>query len=190
MFTFVTGKLIVKPTFATMISPTPGSVLGNTQTFVWATGGATQTYSILISAIAAGAFDVFHPGYQTTTSATATNLPSSGRTLYVRLVTYVNGAPQYVDYTYIAAAPSKAALTLPTTGPLSGTVTFQWNAGKGVSTYGLYVSAVAPGRNEIFSAMGLTTLQQTVSNIPSGKTIYVRLWSTINGAGQYTDYTF
>ena len=40
--TFVTGKLTVSRTVATMISPTPGTVVGNSQTFTWTTGGAAR----------------------------------------------------------------------------------------------------------------------------------------------------
>ncbi len=125
----------------------------------------------------------------TGTSVTVNNLPSNGKPLYVTLYTALNGAWQSVNYTYTAALPVKAALTFPTAGPLPSSVTFQWSTGQGVAVYMIYVSAIAPGQSEVYKIQTNGT-SQLVTNIPQGKTIYVRLYSGINGAWQYTDYSF
>jgi hypothetical protein len=116
-------------------------------------------------------------------------LPSSGKTLYVTLYTGLNNVWQSVNYTYTAAASVRAALTFPTAGPLPASVTFQWSPGLGVVGYQIWVSAIGPGGYEIAKIQTNGT-SQLVTNIPQGKTIYVRLYSGINGAWQYTDYTF
>jgi FtsP/CotA-like multicopper oxidase with cupredoxin domain len=190
VITFVTGKLTVTKTIATMISPTPGAVLGTSQTFTWTTGGAAQTYNLWISAIGPRRYDIYTTGYYYGTSLTVNNLPSTGKTLYVTLLTNLNGVWQYADYTYTAASPVKAALISPTVGPLPSTVTFTWTPGQGVPYYALYVSAVGVGRNEVYNSGSTTATSATVKNIPQGKTIYVRLMSAINGVWQFTDYQF
>jgi hypothetical protein len=86
----------------------------------------------------------------------------------------------------------KAALQSPAPGAtLSGaSVTFRWSAGSGVSNYQLYVGRTK-GKAEIFNSNPLTTLTQTVDNLPlDGSTIHVRLWSKIGANWQFTDYTF
>jgi len=187
----VTGKLVVNKTFATMISPAPGSILGYpSQTFSWTTGGAAQTYSLSISVVAPGGSELYSSGYLYGTSVTFSKLPTTGKPVYVRLLTNVNGVWQYVDYTYTAAQPVKAALTFPTTGPLPASVNFQWTTGQGVTIYSLFVSAIGPGKYDVYKSPYLYTTSQLVSSIPQGKTIYVRLMSNINGVWQYTDYTF
>ena len=63
----------------------------------------------------------------------------------------------------------------------------------GVSTatvYRLWVGT-APGGNNLFSRQVGTALSATVGGLPiNGRTVYVRLWSQINGAWQFNDYTY
>jgi hypothetical protein len=88
----------------------------------------------------------------------------------------------------------KAAITSPTPGShLTGaTVTFVWSAAVGATAYWLDVNStcvtcggVLFGRN-----VGLAT-SQTVTGLPTnGGMIYVRLWTQLSGAWQYTDSTY
>ncbi len=74
---------------------------------------------------------------------------------------------------------------------IATTVTFQWNAGTGVSDYWLYVSSVAAGGDELYNVEEGTSLSQSVSGLPSnGSTVYVRLWSKIGSTWLYRDYTY
>ena len=147
VFTYVAGKLTVSPVRATMVSPLPGSTFtSNSQMFTWTTGGATH-YALWVSAVAPGGREIFQLSTSTATFVTVNNLPITGKTLYVRLYTSVNGAWQYYDYTYTAAQPVKAALTAPLSGPItSSPVTFSWNAGTGVTAYAFWLSAIATWR--------------------------------------------
>jgi FtsP/CotA-like multicopper oxidase with cupredoxin domain len=187
---FVTGRLTVSKVAAAMISPTSGSVLGYpSQAFTWTTGGAAQTYTLWVSAVAVGGRELY-AGTTTATTATVNTMPTAGQTIYVRLYTAVNGVNQFIDYTYSAHPGTPAALTSPLTGPLPASVLFQWSAGQGVTNYGLRVSTVAPGGTDVYLSGYLTGTQQQVNNIPQGKKIYVRLTSLINGVWQVADYTF
>src|SRR5207253_2254911 len=85
----------------------------------------------------------------------------------------------------------KAQITSPSNGSTfgSGTVTFNWSLGSGVSSYYLYVGNSFQSYEYFnnFVSGGATT----VSGIPTdGRTIYVTMWSLINGAWQANNYSY
>jgi hypothetical protein len=173
---------------ATLISPAPGSTLtSSTVTFAWTAGsGVTQYFLYLGSSV--GANDLFSSTESTNLSQTVSGLPTDGRTIYVRLWSFI-GVWQFNDYTVTAAGPQKAQLTTPAPGSTltASSVTFHWTAGIGVSQYFLYLGT-AVGANNIFSGGAGTSLVQSVSGLPTdGSTIYVRLWS-FTGVWQFNDY--
>ncbi|GEM_PF-1474790 len=183
------------PVKAAITSPTPGSTLsGPSATFQWNTGtGASRYY--LFAGSWTGGNTIFSQDMATSTQATISNLPVDGSTIYIRLWSYINNTWDYNDYTYKASGTvtaAKAAITSPAPGaalPGSST-TFQWNAGAGVTRYFLFVGRWQGGSTFFSQDMG-TNLSAAVSGLPSdGSTVYVRLWSYINNAWQYNDYTF
>jgi hypothetical protein len=125
------------------------------------------------------------------------NLPTNGSTIYVRLWSEINGTWVWNDYTYTAmtsgsSGTAKAEMSSPAPGSTltASTVTFQWSGGTGVSAYGIYVGTSA-GHAEIVNRDMGTGLSTTVSNLPTnGSTVYVRLWSEINGTWVWNDYTY
>jgi hypothetical protein len=87
---------------------------------------------------------------------------------------------------------AKATMTSPADGSTlpSSSVTFSWTAGSGVTQYWLFIGNT-PGTYDIYNADMGTSRSRTVSNLPSdGRTIYVTLWSLINGAWQYNQYSY
>jgi outer membrane biosynthesis protein TonB len=69
------------------------------------------------------------------------------------------------------------------------TVTFQWTAGS-ATAYGLTVGS-SPGAADIYASSVLSTLSQTVTNIPTdGRTVYVRLYSLVGRSWTFNDYTY
>ncbi len=67
---------------------------------------------------------------------------------------------------------------------------FTWTAGTGASAYWLDVGTVLGEGNIFGQNVGLVT-SQTVNNIPTaGQTIYVQLWTLINGAWNLNRYTY
>ena len=192
--TFVTGKLTVTPTAATMISPAQGSQLaGPTVTFNWTTGGGKGPYVIWVSQNF-GQGELLTSGHLTTTSITVTSIPTSGKTIYVRLFTLLNNVWQSVDYTFLAPPPlantAKAVLTAPAGGPITTSpLTFQWSTGTGVTSYTLWVSAVKVGGYEVYNSPLMTTQSVTIP-VPVNQRLYVRLYSMINGQQQFIDYVF
>jgi hypothetical protein len=86
----------------------------------------------------------------------------------------------------------KAEMTAPAAGmTLAGsTVTFQWSAGQGVSQYFLYVGN-SQGANDLYGQSQGSSRLATVSGIPTDdRRIYVRIWSYISGAWQYSDTAY
>jgi PKD repeat protein len=103
----------------------------------------------------------------------------------------ISGSASTVTIT-VKAAPVKAAMSTPTPGStLTGSSqTLTWSAGTSVSSYQLWVGTTVGGK-DIYAGTASTAKSATVTKIPAlGKTVYVRLWSYINAAWQYNDYTY
>ena len=123
------------------------------------------------------------------------NIPTYGVPLYVRLYSLINGAWQYTDSTYTeSGTPVLAALTSPTPGStLTGSsATFKWTAGGGVAQYELRVGTTGAGSKDLLVAVhhGAYLWGGEQHSRSAEATLYVRLYSEINGVWQYQDYTY
>jgi hypothetical protein len=195
--TYVAGKVTVTPGRAVLLTPTPGSILpGSTTTFTWNNGGLTQRYELRVGTTGVGSYNLYGYGIQSSNlSATVTNLPVTGVTVYVRLMTIINGVAQYYDYTFIAnGTPSPSVLTLPVNNSTftSTTATFTWTRGNGVTRNELRIGTTGVGSSNIYGyGIAQTGGTVTVSGLPStGVKVYVQLLSVINGVSQSSNYTF
>ena len=84
-----------------MLSPTPGSTFSTSNvTFHWSAGGATSYFLFVGSS--PNRADIYNSGMVQAHSATINNMPTDGRTIYVKLGSQVNGSWTYVNYTYTA----------------------------------------------------------------------------------------
>ena len=111
-----------------MISPASGSVLpGSSVTFTWSAGSGVAEYQLWVGSTGAGSqnLGVFTEGVATgsTVSATASGLPTSGATLYVRLLSEIAGNWQSTDYTYTEASTVSTPVTVSAVSCTSATVT-------------------------------------------------------------------
>ena len=191
-YTAFTGTGTAK---AQITSPVNGSTFGSSSVaFTWKAGSGVSDYYLYVGN-SAGAYDIYGADQGAALSHTVSGIPTDGRTIYVRLWSYLSGAWQYNDYTYTAStgtSAAKAQMTSPANGSAfsSSSVAFTWNAGSGVSDYYLYVGNSA-GAYDIYGADQGTALSRTVSGIPTdGRSIYVRLWSSLSSGWQYNDYTY
>jgi hypothetical protein len=90
---------------AALTSPTPGSILpGSSATFIWTPGSGSEYYQLRIGTSGAGSVNLYTSGTIRATQATVSDLPTNGKTVYVRLYSETAGVWQYVDYTYIASS--------------------------------------------------------------------------------------
>ena len=177
---------------ATMTTPANGAKLtGASQTFNWSAGSGVTQYSLYIGSTA-GAHDIDFINAHLNHSATMSNLPTDGRGIYVTLYSVIGGSYYSHSYLYSAAGtPVKAAMTTPANhATLTGSnVTFNWSAGTGVTSYSVYVGTSLGAHN--LDYVPTTSHSASITNLPhNGSTVYVRLYSLIDGAWQYNDYTY
>jgi hypothetical protein len=177
-----------------LTSPAPGSTFaGPSVTFNWSPGTGNTEYELLLGLNGAGSSGLYDSGLTTATSATATNLPTNGATVYAQLSFEAGGIWHYVDYTYIEATGIPATMISPASGATLGTsnVTFTWTAGTFVTKYDLLVGVNGPGSGDLYEMAPTTATAATVLKLPAnGAKVYVRLMSNIGGAWQYNDYTY
>jgi hypothetical protein len=176
-----------------MTTPAPEStLLVSTVQFHWTGGSGAATYWLTMGTTEGGS-NVYDANQGLILSRTVANLPTDGGTLYVRLYSLIDGGWQVNDYTYeTVAVLAKAELTTPPPSSTltAATVQFQWTGGSGVSVYWLTVGTT-PGGSDLYDANQGLNLNRTLSNLPTdGRTLYLRLYSMINGGWQFTDYTY
>ena len=176
---------------AQITSPTPGSTLSSSSvTFNWSSGSGVSLYYLYVGTSPGGS-NIFNNFVAAGTQSVG-GIPTDGQPVNVRLWSLISGNWQFNDYTYTAASSGvRAQITSPSPGSTfsSSTVTFNWSSGSGVSSYYLYVGN-SPGGNDIFNNF-VAGGSHTLHGIPTdGRNIHVRLWSLINGAWQFNDYTF
>jgi hypothetical protein len=190
---------------ATLTGPAPnvGTQLGANPTFAWSGGVGVRYYELYLGSTGVGSSNLFYSGDLPSTASgvtvTGPGLPSNGVTVYARLYSYINGAWQHNDYTYVeSGTPMAATLSSPTpnVGTALGTnPTFAWTGGIGVMYYELYLGTTEVGSYDLFISGNLpataTGVTVTGPGLPSnGVTVYARLYSWINGAWQHYDYTY
>jgi uncharacterized protein YkwD len=91
------------PAKSSILSPTPGSELpGEDVTFAWSAGSGAQEYFLYVGT-SRGRNNLYAASLGMNRQTTVYNLPTDGRTLYVRLWTLLPGGWAYTDYTYRAA---------------------------------------------------------------------------------------
>jgi len=177
---------------ASLIFPVPGSGANPnvSANFLWdaastckqTTSSSSQPFALAGGASCTMAFD----------SKPTTLGTNGGNAVLTDNSLNVPGTTQTIPMSGMGVAPAKAVLTSPQPGStLSGTsVAFSWTAGQGVSQYVLMLGTTGVGASDVYnrSTYGLTL---TPTNIPAfGAKLYVRLYSQINGAWQYNDYTY
>jgi hypothetical protein len=189
------------PTAATITSPTPGSTLtGASQAFTWGGGCSVDQYYLYVGN-SQGANDIYGQDQGSALTATVNNLPTDGRTLYLRIWSLFSGVWHFNDYTFKASGGgtctgtgTPAMITTPTpSSTLTGSsATFTWSSGTCVTQYTLSVGNETGG-SELFgpNSFGTGTLSQTVSSLPTdGRILFVRLTSTIGGVANNQDFQF
>ena len=187
------------PTAAALTTPAPNTATQLTSTsvaFAWTPGNIAAHFMFYVGTTGVGSSNLYNSGNVTATTETVSNLPNNDSTVYVRLYSLINGAWQSADYTYVSAGTAtQGALTVPapnTATPLTGaSVTFSWLPGNSATHFEFYVGSTGAGSSNLYNSGSVTATTETVSNLPgNGETLYMRLYSLINGAWQYTDYTY
>ncbi|MCP4105943.1 MAG: hypothetical protein GY749_10465 [Desulfobacteraceae bacterium] len=173
---------------AEISDPVNGSTLDSASvTFTWNDTGADQ-YSLWIGT-SEGSNDIYSGDQGVNISKTVSGLPSRGEIIYVRLRSMVNGEWLINDYVYTACNMTAMIQSPITESSLSTTETFTWN-NSGASQYWLWIGT-SNGGHDVYSGDQGTNTTVTVTDLPgNGQTLYVRLWSVVNGEWRYNDYIY
>jgi hypothetical protein len=182
---------------AVLTAPAPGvgTVLGTSNvTFSWTPGTGVTQYELQLGSLGVGSSNRYKSPLVTAQSVTVPSVPSSGATVYARLWSEINNAWLYNDYVYTESPGAAAVLTTPApgAGTVLGTsdVVFSWTAGTGVTQYALQIGTEGVGSANLYKSKLVTAQTVTVPSLPAnGATVYVRLFSEINNAWVFNDYT-
>ena len=182
-------------TQATLTSPTPGSTLSGTSvTFSWTPGNTATQFVLYVGSNGVGSSNLYNSGLVTTTTVIVSGLPRNGLPVYVELFSYIDGTLESTNYTYMTAGTTtQAALTTPTPGSkLTGTsVAFAWTPGNAAKNFELWVGNTGIGSSNLYNSGYVTATSEIVSGLPNNdSTIYVRLYSYVNGGWVTSDYTY
>ncbi|HUL52045.1 MAG TPA: hypothetical protein VLT83_01425, partial [Opitutaceae bacterium] len=191
-------------TTAAISSPVAGATLsGASVTFAWNAGSGASGYWLDVGTTQ-GARDISGQNAGLATSQMVSGIPTSGRTIYVRLWTQQGAPPtatwQYNDYTYTAAGAagtgslgSLVTMTSPAAGSkLPGSaVTFTWTGASNVTAYSLSVGS-AQYQSDLYSnkSLGTATSVQVTGLPTDARTLYVGLYAQVNGAWGDKYYTY
>ncbi len=178
-------------------SPANNSTLtGNTATFQWCVQPGATNYWVDIGSAQYGNNYLQTgslPG--STFSVTTNNLPTDGSTVYVTWWYFVNGAWSNTEYQYTAfgGGSTKGVITSPTPGStLTGSSQlFSWTPGSQSTAYWIDAGSTQGG-NQYFQSGNIGNVTSyTVPNLPTnGSTVYITLYSLVNGQWLYNEYQY
>ena len=177
------------PLFATITYPTNGALNANmTQPIAWTTVANAQAYFLYVGTTV-GANDLVNTGEVHQTSWLASNLPP-GQTLYARIWTKLDGIWRSADSTFKAAV-QPATVIFPANGAINADMSapIRWTVVPNVQAYFVNVGTTLGATNLVNSGETTQTSYQT-SNLPTGQTLYLRLWTKVNGIWASVDSTF
>jgi hypothetical protein len=152
---------------------------------------------VTLSATDTGGSGVKYTYYQVDGGATKTyTAPFSVSTLGSNTVKYwsVDGAGNVeaahtVTFT-ITGAPATMTTPAPGATLASGSATFTWTAGVGVTNYQLWLGTTGAGSSSLYVSGSITATSTTATIPASGVKVYARLYSEIGGKWVYNDYTY
>jgi Divergent InlB B-repeat domain len=180
-----------------LYSPASGSTLaGASATFSWCAVANATAYWLDVGS-SSGGNNYYQSGSlpSSTSSQTVNSLPTNGTMIYVTLWYYVNGAWSYTEYQYSAYGAGGEIATMSSPTPNSvlsgGSQLFSWNAGTQSTAYEIDAGSTSGG-NQYFQSGNLgTNTSETLTSLPTnGSTVYVTLWSLLNGNWVYNAYQY
>lgn len=172
------------------LDPPGGTTFSDsTQTFHWTPGA--EEYGLWVGTTP-GSWDVLaRSSLGTATTATATDLPTDGSPLYVRLWYRYGTTWSYLDESYTSVTFGRARLLSPTPGvPLRGPrTTFAWTSG--AEEYALWIGT-ARGTWNVWarSTLGAATTAEVTGISATSAPLYARLWYRYGSSWRYDDYEF
>jgi hypothetical protein len=183
---------------AGIFSPVANSILGGSSAvFQWGPEPSATNYWVDIGSAPFGnTYTQSGPlGANACSLSVNSRLPTNGSTVYVTLWYLVGGSWSYAQYQYTAYGGGSqiGVITSPVpNSTLSGSsVNFTWTAGTLSTAYWIDAGS-SPGGNQYFQSGNLgNVLTKTVNGLPTnGSTVYVTLYSLVDGQWLYNQYTY
>lgn len=196
----------------TLLSPAPGGTFpGSSATLSW-TNESAASYEVAIGSSGPAIPDP-NPSYGwreglISPSVIVTNLPTDGRTMYIRLFSrFADGSSKAADFTVKAASPTAAPAPTPTPLPTVGTnqsarllsptpgsvltgpsATLTWS-NEGAPSYQVTIGST-PGTSTYALAKDTVGTSATINNLPTnGTLLYVRITAQFPSGAMSADYT-
>jgi hypothetical protein len=166
---------------AILASPAASTTFpGSTVTFKWNAGFGVTDYELLLGTNGAGTSGVYSSGPITGTSATVTTVPTSGGTIYVTLLSDIDGVWQHNYYTFTEASPPAAVSALSCssssiTGAATDVCTVKLKAaapasGETVSLKSSSTSVTVPASVEVPAKATSITFVSSVTSVTAAQT--------------------
>ncbi len=177
-----------------MSSPADGTTLTNSSvTFEWTGDSQVQEYR-LQAGWTQGSTTIYDQSQGVNTSATLTDIPLRGDTVYVRLMTKIGGQWTSQDYQYPTSNTVAAGrIVSHVVGSVIKTsdMTLQFSdLGQTISGAWIRVGT-SEGQGDIFTRSLGTSTSVDITNIPlDGNQFYVRFWFNINQTFVVETYAF
>ena len=174
---------------ATFLNPLDGQAnVDLTQAVAW-TSVAADAYQLFLGS-RQGLSDFVRTVELRDTSYLASQLPAGGM-VYARLRTRMGSTWWYQDisFTAIPYAPRFIYPAQGATGVDPGRA-FEWTASQGADAYRLWIGTT-PGGSDLVSADALTSTAYAVTNLPTDRILYGRIFSRVAGRfSRYSDVAF
>ena len=176
---------------ASLTTPSNGSTLSPVTAFAWTPGSQADRYWLTVGSCGDCA-DIADRDMGLNRS-TSVSIPADGRVIYATIFTQFGGAWFWQDYQFRAASVSSAtaaALTSPSNGStLSTPQVFTWNTGSGVDLRWFNVGSCSFCGD--IADEEITGRSSLAVNLPQdGRTIFVTVWSLIQGDWYTREYQF
>ena len=171
---------------AVFINPVDGATnVDVRQTFSWTTIANAQAY-YLYGGSTPGAKDLLNTGeMQQTTYRVPETL--AGRTVYLRLWTKVAGVWRFVDAT-ITTRDLVAHFIYPPGSTADVSINVEWTAVDSAQAYYLYGGSTL-GAKDIVNTGEIPRTWYRLPPTAAGRTLYLRLWTKLDGVWRYVDRT-
>ena len=179
----------------TLTSLSPSSALAGGKAFTLTLNGTGFTPNSLVFINNQFRASTYVSGQQLQVAMTATDIasPTNFQVFVENFPSGWNGCAVYGALTFSVQGTQLASMTSPAPGStLSGSsTTFIWTSGSGAAAYWLDIGTTGPGSSNVYNSGSTTQNSVTVSGIPTnGVTLYVTLFSSINGSWQPASYTY
>jgi hypothetical protein len=178
---------------ATLTSPVNGATNVNmSESIQWTTVLNTQAYYLYVGSTL-GAKDLVDSGELQPTYYLPAGLPRS-QTVFARLWTKVGGFWRSSDSSFTTSAamvPVIATVTSPVSGAtnVSTTPQMQWTTVLNAQAYYLYIGST-PGTKDLVDSGELQPTSYVSAGLPSGQTVFARLWTKVGGLWRSSDSSF